>query len=279
MLGQLVRNRADPLDRPGRTGRARDATSSVELLLQPRFRLADHALVALQASGTRSRPGSGRNRLLPPGKELRDICRDGVLLRHACRVVAGGAGQPAPTLSLRISEAQAASGMLAGLIGEVLRESMLPPERLELEFCEYSLQADEADMLYTLAGLRDLGVGLVMGGFGGGISSLTLLRRRSLAGLLSGLKLDELLVHEQVNGRPGNDPGDGFLGGLIASAHALGLVVLAQGLESESQHRQLLTCGCDQGSGSWLGSSQLIDAPRTNWMEWSSGRSQFASGG
>jgi EAL domain-containing protein (putative c-di-GMP-specific phosphodiesterase class I) len=89
----------------------------------------------------------------------------------------------------------------------------------------------------------------VLGGFGSGVSSLTLLRRRSLAGLLSGLKLDRLIVRELDC----VEQDHGFLHGLAASAHALGLLVLADGIETELQCQRLLDAGCDQGAGPWMG--------------------------
>ncbi len=181
------------------------------------------------------------------------------MLRDACRLAMACQPGLAPTLSLRITEAQAASGLLGRLIAEVLCDSHLPPERMELEFSEDSLMGDEHDMMYLLAALRDLGIGLVFGGFGSGVSSLTLLRRRSLAGLLSGLKLDPLLVRDLVGENGSTD----LLHGLTETAHALGLLVIAEGIESELHYRRLLAAGCDQGLGPWLGEA----APAAHYVK------------
>lgn len=226
------------------------AAAAAELLFQPRFRLLDRTLLVMEASAAHLRPRLSRG--MPPGREIRDVGRDSMMLRDACRLAAGWRGPARPGLSLRITEIQAASGLLARVIAEVLCDTGLAPERMELEFSEDSLQADECDLLYLLAALRDLGVGLVLGGFGSGVSSLTLLRRRGLAGLLSGLKLDQLLVHELA----AEDAGAGFLRGLTDTAHALGLLVLAEGVESELHYQRLLHAGCDQGLGAWLGPAE-----------------------
>ncbi len=239
MSGLLARDR--PLLVPTRPGRA---AAAAELLFQPRYSLLDRTLKALEATSARLRPRLHHGL---PGRDTRDIGRDSAMLRDACRLASGWRGTTLPVLSLRVTEAQAASGLLARVIAEVLCDSGLAPERMELEFSENSLKADECDLLYLLAALRDLGVGLVLGGFGSGVSSLTLLRRRSVAGLLSGVKLDQLLVHE-----PAEDH-DGFLHGLAESAHALGLLVIAEGIESETQCQRLSQAGCDQGLGAWLG--------------------------
>ena len=244
MSGLLARDRAPTLARSGSR-----AAAAAELLFQPRFRLLDRTLVVMEASAANLRPRLYRG--MSPGREIRDIGRDGMMLHDACRLAAGWHGAAPPGLSLRITEIQAASGMLARLIAEVLCDTGLAPERIELEFSEDSLQADECDMLYLLAALRDLGVGLVLGGFGSGVSSLTLLRRRSLAGLLSGLKLDQLLVHEMAV----EDADCDFLRGLVDTGHALGLLVLSDAIDGELQYRRLLDIGCDQGLGAWLGAA------------------------
>jgi EAL domain-containing protein (putative c-di-GMP-specific phosphodiesterase class I) len=233
-------------DRP-LLAKTRHGAGGAELLFQPRFRLLDRALVGFEASIAQPRLKLFRG--LPPSRENRDVARNSAMLRDACRIAAGCRTAAPMVLSLRVTEAQAASGMLARLVAEVLCDSGLRPEQMELEFSEDSLQADEADMLYLLAALRDLGTGLVLGGFGCGVSSLTLLRRRSLAGLLTGLKLDELLVRELSQ-----DESDvAFLRGLASCAHALGLVVIAEGIETEQQQQRLIKAGCDQGLGPWLG--------------------------
>ena len=243
MSGLLARDRVNLI--PARAGSR--AAAAAELLFQPRFRLLDRTLMAMEASATYMRPRM--HHVMPSARQIRDVGRDGMMLRDACRLAAGWLGAAPPALSLRITEMQAASGMLADLIAEVLCETGLASERMELEFSEDSLQADECDTLYLLAALRDLGVELVLGGFGSGVSSLTLLRRRSLAGLLSGLKLDQLLVHEMA----ADNADIGFLRGLTDSAHALGLLVIAEGVEGEPQCHRLLQAGCDQGLGAWLG--------------------------
>ncbi len=235
MLAVDLALRAPPRGRERPVGRAASA-----LLFQPRCRLQDRAPVALEVMVTRGWPSRG------PlcGHE---VGLDRAMLREACGFAAACGRATVPLLSLRITEAQAASGLLAQLIAEILCESGLAPERLELEFSEDSLKTDELDMLYTLAALRDLGVGVVLGGFGSGVSSLTLLHRRGVAGLLSGVKLDRALTREL------GEQDAGFLRGLGLSAHALGLLWLAEGVETEQQHRRLLQAGCDGAAGSWLG--------------------------
>ncbi|WP_428393633.1 EAL domain-containing protein [Lichenicoccus sp.] len=229
------------------------------LLFQPRYQLADGGLVAIEAFALR--PRTALHGAREPG---RDLGRDEAMLRHAGRLIAHATLVSTPILSLRVTEAQAASGGLARLIADMLAETGLPPSRLELEFSEACLQTDEPELLYLLAALADLGVSAVLGGFGAHVSSLTLLRRRSLAGLLTGLKLHGLLVSDLDAG--GAD--DAFLGGLVATAHALGLLVIAEGVACGSHETRLRDAGCDQALGPWLGGAQpALDAIRTWRLE------------
>ena len=277
MSGFLVRDKL--FAGHGRASRAEarlgDRTQAA-LLFQPRFQLAGGGLVAIEAFALRPRAAlqgttrAGRPTPGPPTGATcerepgRDIGRDGAMLRHAGRLVAHATLASMPTLSLRITEAQAASGGLARLIAEMLAETGLPPSRLELEFSESCLQADESELLYLLAALADLGIGSVLGGFGAHVSSLTLLRRRSLAGLLTGLKLHPLLV----NDLDAKGADDAFLAALVATAHALGLLVIAEGVASEPHEARLREAGCDQALGPWLGEAQpALSAIRTWRLE------------
>ncbi len=241
MSGFIVRDRQ--VHTHDRVPRAR-AGLQTGLLFHPRFSLANGQLVAMEA--TALRPGG-----FASCSSSRDVARDGALLRQACRMAAAR-NAVLPVLSIAVTEAQAACGMLAPLIADALGECELAPERLELEFCGDSLHADQADLLYLLAALRNLGVRLVLGGFGGPVSSLTLLRRRRLAGLLTGIRLHPLLA-QQIGA---SAPDAACARGLIAAAHAFGLVVAAGGVDSKLHQQKLLEAGCDEGSGEWLGVAQ-----------------------
>lgn len=255
MSGLLAR---DPFSRERPQGAVphAGARGGPELLFQPRFRLADRRLVAFEATTPRQRTRLFRGQALAQ-RDNREILRDRTVFHDACRYAASWTFQSAPDvaetvplLSLRVSELQAASGLLAALLCEVLAESRLPAGRVELEFSEESLDGDEQELLYLLGSLRDLGVGVILGGFGASVSSLTLLRRRSIAGLLSGLRLSAAAAQELAE----SDQRDrDFLRGLGECAHALGLAMLAEGVETQAQFECLRDAGCDQAVGGWLG--------------------------
>lgn len=265
MSGLLARDlfsRERPLPPPPHPG----GRGASDLLFQPRYRLADRRLTALEATTQRNRSRLFRGQ--PPSpRDGREILRDRILFHDACRYAARwspaspqSASGCAPLLSLRVSEVQAASGMLAPLLSEVLAESGLRAGRLELEFSEESLERDEQDLLYLLGSLRDLDVGIVLGGFGSSVSSLTLLRRRSIAGLLCGVRIAASTTRDLA----GSDQRDqDFLRSLCDCAHALGLTLLAEGVDSEQLLERLLEAGGNEGIGDWLGEPMTATATLT----------------
>ena len=180
------------------------------------------------------------------GGTRRRHSRDDTVLRLACvEAVEWDSG----TVAVNISSSQLRGGMLLAQIGAALEHSGLAAERLELEIGETILTEIDLDTMLTLSLVRDLGVGVVLDEFGTGLASLRMLKRLPL----TGLKLDVSLVREV----PGNPEDAAIARTVIAAAHALGLNVLAAGIESESQLAALAGYGCDAGQG-----PLFADAPR-----------------
>jgi predicted signal transduction protein with EAL and GGDEF domain len=105
-------------------------------------------------------------------------CADGEwVLRRACR---DALKWPEPwKVAVNLSPAQFRDGDIAETVAEVLRDTGLPPSRLELEITENLLINDTEEVLSKLSRLRELGVDIAMDDFGTGYSSLTLPASRS----------------------------------------------------------------------------------------------------
>lgn len=126
-------------------------------------------------------------------------------------------------------------------IAVLLRDCGLAPERLSLELPE-SLGADiDIDRLIWLSALRDLGVGVILDGFGSWVASLATLRRLPL----TGMKLDAGLVR----GLPEDREDVAIVRAAVDAARSLGVQVIADGVETESQRAFLSTIGCEYGQG------------------------------
>ena len=119
------------------------------------------------------------------------------------------------------------------------------PHRLKLELTESVIVDDIADTIEKMKALKAFGVGFSMDDFGTGYSSLSYLRRLPL----DQLKIDRSFIHEIES-----NTGDAVIvKTIIAMAHALGLDVIAEGVEKEAQHMFLNKNDCPAYQGFLFG--------------------------
>jgi EAL domain-containing protein (putative c-di-GMP-specific phosphodiesterase class I) len=235
-----------------------DAVRHGELALhyQPRVSLATGVQTGAEAL---ARWPHRRRGLLAPGSFLPLAEAAGLTaeigawaLRAACTAAAGW--PPGHDVSVNIAAAQLAGGRLADQLAAALDRSALAPDRLILEFAEPALAEVGPDALLTLAAIRDLGVGLAVDRFGHGPASVSLLRRLPL----SMLKLDRSLLRDAAR----NPCDHAILRALIEAGHALGLCVVADGVETAEQRALLVALGCDAAQG-FLFSAAKADLAET----------------
>jgi EAL domain-containing protein (putative c-di-GMP-specific phosphodiesterase class I) len=126
-------------------------------------------------------------------------------------------------------------------VEEILARTGLPPEHLTLEITESALMSDATAALGVLRALKSLGVVLAIDDFGTGYSSLSYLQRFPL----DILKVDQSFVDEL-----GESPeAEEIVSAVIGLAHALGLKVVAEGVETKAQLEVLRAFGCDFAQG------------------------------
>ena len=126
-----------------------------------------------------------------------------------------------------------------------LAETGMPARRLCLEVTESALMRDPVAATRTLRALRAVGVDLAIDDFGTGYASLVQLQRLPL----DTVKIDRSFVAEL--GTSGD--AEVIVTSIIAMAHALGLTVVAEGVETEEQLAVLRRLGCDQAQGFYFG--------------------------
>ncbi len=163
----------------------------------------------------------------------------GWVLRAACREAATWPGRI--TISVNVSPRQLHDRALIGQVARAIEESGLAPERLELELTESMLIGLDEDVLFILSAFRDQGVGLALDDFGTGFASLAMLRKLPL----TVMKLDRSLVQ----GLPDDEEDAAIVRAVLATGHALGLMVVAEGIEISTQRDFLTEIGIDQGQG------------------------------
>jgi EAL domain-containing protein (putative c-di-GMP-specific phosphodiesterase class I) len=123
---------------------------------------------------------------------------------------------------------------------EIVQESRLDPECVELELTESALMTDAEQVIKSLGKLREIGVKLAIDDFGTGFSSLEYLRRLPL----DTLKIDKSLVRDTSN-----LDGAVLVSSIIALAQKLRLRVVAEGVETDQQVTFLERLGCDSMQG------------------------------
>ncbi len=144
-------------------------------------------------------------------------------------------------VSVNLSVHQLRQGKLVSLVRQVLEETGLAPELLELELTESQLLDSVEHIIATFQQLRDLGVKLAIDDFGTGYSSLSYLKRFPV----DYVKIDQSFIRGLGDG----SEDAAITRAIIAMAHSLELKVVAEGVENQEQLDFLKAQGCDEVQG------------------------------
>ena len=129
------------------------------------------------------------------------------------------------------------------ILGRLIAENFAP-DRLDVEVTETALLSDFACARQNLATLSAAGVRIVLDDFGSGFASVGYLREICF----DQIKLDGSLVTAAKD----NPDGERLLRGVIGLCQALGVMTVAEHIESEQQYALLLRLGCNAGQGFWF---------------------------
>ncbi|GAA0770103.1 EAL domain-containing protein [Ideonella azotifigens] len=176
---------------------------------------------------------------------------DDWVMEHALRQAATWrAAGWVQSLTVNVSAAALCQPAYARRVAALLEATGWPARLLELDLQEAALQRDPETALYNLQALQRLGVRLVLDDWGTGDCSLGLLRRYPF----HAVKLDRSLIRQV----PRQAAENAMVQGLVSLARALGLQVLAEGVEHASQRQFVTQAGCDGWQG--LLASAALDA-------------------
>ncbi len=227
-----------------------------QLYYQPLVEFSDGALTGVEALVRWRHPDYG---LLGPARFIDLAERNGSIvplgrwvLTEACRQACewtGTYGKAAPYVSVNVAPRQLVEPGWLAEVSDVLSQSGLPPNMLQLEITERAVLVDESGASDVLRTLRDMGVRLTIDDFGTGYSSLSYLRRLPV----HGLKIDGSFIRGLGASDAADSPDGKIVESLISMAHALNLSVTAEWVETAAQARRLRTLGCDVGQGHWFG--------------------------
>jgi diguanylate cyclase (GGDEF)-like protein len=149
-------------------------------------------------------------------------------------------------LCVNVSAKQLVRPELISDVASALARSGLAPSSLCIEITESVLMSDAEFFLETLVQLKLLGVDIAIDDFGTGYSSLAYLRRYPI----DVIKVDKAFVDglEDLDPKP-----TAVVAAIVNLAHALGVVALAEGVETQAQRDTLERLGCDQCQGFYFG--------------------------
>ena len=222
----------------------------IELLFQPQYDCGDSHVVGAEALARWQHPQHG----LIGGQSLFEIAarasRDVALSRHVAELALEGASRWPDhlRLSLNVTAADLAQDDFVETIGALLERTGFPPQRLTLEITEQALVDDLERSARRLQRMADVGIRIALDDFGAGFCNFRYLKLLPL----HALKLDRSMVTGIVD----NSRDLAVLRGILAMASALGLSVIAEGIETAEQRDAVAREGCAVWQG-FLGSKPV----------------------
>jgi diguanylate cyclase (GGDEF)-like protein/PAS domain S-box-containing protein len=220
-----------------------------ELRFQPIVRLADDLVVGAEALIRWRHPERGLMNpaeFIPLAEDTGLIVEIGAwVLRDSCdqfrRLSDSDPALAVLGLSVNVSVKQLRSPGIVGTVADALAHAGIDPSRLTVEMTESLFADDLGAIRAVLTELRGLGVRIAVDDFGTGYSSLAYLKH---------LPLDTLKIDRDFIERLGSNPCDeAIVASALGVARALGLFVVAEGVETPQQLATLWTLGCDAAQG------------------------------
>ena len=239
------------------------ARGQFRLVYQPQFRMSDGRLIGVEALARWDNPDRGtlspadwipvaeENHLIVPIGEwvVAEAC---AMTAEWLKLLPGGTDDAGFKVGVNVSAVQLARPELVDGVVSALRRTGVDPSRLCIEVTESVLMAAPGTYLEALLGLKMVGLSIAVDDFGTGYSSLAYLRRFPIdvikvdKGFIDGLGL-------------GDQRGRAILRAVVQLSEALGVVSVAEGVETEEQAQVLVESGCFAAQGFYFGRPQCAD--------------------
>jgi EAL domain-containing protein (putative c-di-GMP-specific phosphodiesterase class I) len=216
-------------------------------LYQPKFNILDNRVCGAEALIRWKHPEFGMvspDEFIPIAESSSLIIPIGAwVIQHACAQLAEWhkMGHEQFQVAVNLSAVQLKQPGILATIEAGIREHNIPPANLVLEITETAVIDDIERSIEVLNDLHTLGVSIAMDDFGTGYSSLNYLKRLPL----HQIKIDKSFI-DDVGKYPKDDM---IIQSIIQLAHNLNLRVVAEGVETYSQHEFLMGLRCQEGQG------------------------------
>jgi EAL domain-containing protein (putative c-di-GMP-specific phosphodiesterase class I) len=221
------------------------------VLFKPIVRLEDRTIAGFEAMLRWDHARLGRvgpEDFLPLAEETGLIVSlSGFLLERTARELAAWQNalevEPPIFASVNMSSRHLLRQDLLHDVKAVIARTGILPGSLKLEITEALVMENPEYSAQMLARLRDLGAGLSLDDFGTGYSALSYLQRFPF----DTIKIDHSFVRQMANGKPV------ILRSIVKMVHELGMAVVAEGAETESEAIELYQLGCEYAQGPVFG--------------------------
>ncbi|GLX77538.1 diguanylate cyclase [Thalassotalea insulae] len=214
---------------------------------QPKIEISTGKIAGMEALVRFETPSKGIISpvvFIPVSEETGQIIDIGeIVLRKACYATKEwiDAGLFDGRIAVNLSAIQFTQPNLVGMIKDILTETKLPAQHLELEITEGTVMDSPQKAIETMLQIRALGIHLSLDDFGTGYSSLAYLKKFPL----NTLKIDKAFVDDIETSEQGRN----MVATIVTIAHNLGLQVVAEGVESNQQLSFLSGLRCEQLQG------------------------------
>jgi diguanylate cyclase (GGDEF)-like protein/PAS domain S-box-containing protein len=219
------------------------ADEAFRIFYQPIVCVATGAVIGLEALVRWQHPVRGLvfpDEFISIAEDTGMIVRLGEwVLRNACREARRW--PETIRLSVNVSSIQFKAANFIETVRSALEDSGLPAERLDLEITESVLLQESDGTLALLNELRELGIGISLDDFGTGYSSLGYLRSFRF----DRIKIDRSFVGDLLQ----RAESEAIVRAVVGIGSALGIVTVAEGVETRGQLRRLRSHGCSEAQG------------------------------
>lgn len=235
-----------------RTAELRHGLESDQLIMyyQPRVDVTTGATCSMEALVRWAHPTKGILEpidFIPLAEESGLIVQLGeVVIDKVCAQIAywSGRGQELVPVSVNVSARQFNESNVTEVLQRAVERHRIAPGLVEIELTESSMTSDSTHVSQSLEGIQRLGMTLAVDDFGTGYSSLSQLQRLDF----DVLKVDRAFTADLERTKEGAV----FFRAIITMAHALGMRVVAEGVETAEQVRRLKSLRCDEIQGYFI---------------------------
>ena len=217
---------------------------------QPRVETTTGRLCSMEALVRWDHPEHG---LIFPGEFIQIAEETGLILKLGRIVIKKvceqledwkASGFPLVPVSVNVSAAQFAAGDVGGVLRELTSAHHIAPSLIEIELTESVMLTSGDAVAKDLDELRAMGVKILIDDFGTGYSSLSQLRDLDV----DILKIDRAFTNVLCK----DHEGEVFFKAIVSLGHALEMSIVAEGVETQEQHRALKELACDSIQGNFV---------------------------